>query len=196
MSEVRAVRRALLAVYDKSGLVELATELSARGVALVSSGGTAGALRDAGLAVTPVEEVTGFGVVSAQPLQQVKVQDQQAALLNPALSQHAAVGQGIVKRRGVFGPWDQAQAPDDGPHLSAGDRGSRREIDRGDGRTEKAHELKVAEAVVRKVAQGRRRLDDLCVTAQPVRPIGEHAGLAEDRALRLRAPTVVDYRRP
>ncbi|HEX9717743.1 MAG TPA: bifunctional phosphoribosylaminoimidazolecarboxamide formyltransferase/IMP cyclohydrolase, partial [Actinomycetota bacterium] len=60
MSDVRPIRRALLAVYDKSGLVELATELSALGVALVSSGGTAGALRDAGLAVTPVEEVTGF----------------------------------------------------------------------------------------------------------------------------------------
>jgi len=60
VSDVRPIRRALLAVYDKSGLVELVTELSALGVALVSSGGTAGALRDAGLAVTPVEEVTGF----------------------------------------------------------------------------------------------------------------------------------------
>jgi phosphoribosylaminoimidazolecarboxamide formyltransferase/IMP cyclohydrolase len=53
------VRRALLAVYDKSGVVELARGLSELGVALVSSGGTAATLREAGLPVTPVEEVTG-----------------------------------------------------------------------------------------------------------------------------------------
>ena len=53
------VRRALLAVYDKTGVVAFAGELVARGVALVSSGGTAAALREAGLPVTPVEEVTG-----------------------------------------------------------------------------------------------------------------------------------------
>jgi phosphoribosylaminoimidazolecarboxamide formyltransferase/IMP cyclohydrolase len=60
MSDVRPVRRALLAVYDKSGVVELARALSEQGVALVSSGGTAKTLRDAGVPVTPVEEVTGF----------------------------------------------------------------------------------------------------------------------------------------
>jgi phosphoribosylaminoimidazolecarboxamide formyltransferase / IMP cyclohydrolase len=55
-----AVRRALLAVYDKTGVVELARALRELGVELVSSGGTAAALRDAGIEVTPVEEVTGF----------------------------------------------------------------------------------------------------------------------------------------
>lgn len=60
MNEVRPVRRALLAVYDKTGLVEIARHLASLGVALVSSGGTAQALRDAGIAVTAVEEVTGF----------------------------------------------------------------------------------------------------------------------------------------
>jgi phosphoribosylaminoimidazolecarboxamide formyltransferase/IMP cyclohydrolase len=59
VSEGRPVRRALLAVYDKSGVVELATALDGLGVALVSSGGTAATLREAGLPVTPVEEVTG-----------------------------------------------------------------------------------------------------------------------------------------
>ncbi len=59
MSDVPPVRRALLAVYDKGGLVELATSLTELGVALVSSGGTAAALREAGIAVTSVEEVTG-----------------------------------------------------------------------------------------------------------------------------------------
>ena len=57
---VRPIRRALLAVYDKHGVVELARGLTELGVTLVSSGGTAAALRDAGLDVTPVEEVTGF----------------------------------------------------------------------------------------------------------------------------------------
>jgi phosphoribosylaminoimidazolecarboxamide formyltransferase/IMP cyclohydrolase len=52
--------RALLSVYDKSGVVELARELSELGVDLVSSGGTAAALRDGGLDVTDVSELTGF----------------------------------------------------------------------------------------------------------------------------------------
>jgi phosphoribosylaminoimidazolecarboxamide formyltransferase/IMP cyclohydrolase len=60
VSDVSAVRRALLAVYDKAGVVELARALSELGVELVSSGGTAATLRVAGVAVTAVEEVTGF----------------------------------------------------------------------------------------------------------------------------------------
>ena len=56
----RPIRRALLSVSDKSGLVELAGVLSAAGVALVSTGGSAMAIADAGLAVTSVEDVTGF----------------------------------------------------------------------------------------------------------------------------------------
>jgi phosphoribosylaminoimidazolecarboxamide formyltransferase/IMP cyclohydrolase len=54
------VRRALLAVYDKTGVVELARALRELGVDLVSSGGTAATLRDAGVEVTAVEDVTGF----------------------------------------------------------------------------------------------------------------------------------------
>ncbi len=56
---VTPVRRALLAPYDKAGLASFATALAARGVELVASGGTARVLADAGLTVTPVEEVTG-----------------------------------------------------------------------------------------------------------------------------------------
>ena len=59
MSGVTPVRRALLAPYDKSGLVGFATALVERGVELVASGGTARALTDAGIAVTAVEKVTG-----------------------------------------------------------------------------------------------------------------------------------------
>jgi phosphoribosylaminoimidazolecarboxamide formyltransferase/IMP cyclohydrolase len=52
--------RALISVTDKTGIVEFARELSALGVELVSTGGTARVLRDAGLAVRDVSEVTGF----------------------------------------------------------------------------------------------------------------------------------------
>jgi phosphoribosylaminoimidazolecarboxamide formyltransferase / IMP cyclohydrolase len=54
------IRRALLSVSDKSGLAELGRALAERGVELVSTGGTAKALRDAGLAVKDVSDLTGF----------------------------------------------------------------------------------------------------------------------------------------
>ena len=54
------IRRALLSVSDKAGLVELGQALSARGVELVSTGGTAKALRDAGLTVMDISDLTGF----------------------------------------------------------------------------------------------------------------------------------------
>ncbi|MDH5824899.1 bifunctional phosphoribosylaminoimidazolecarboxamide formyltransferase/IMP cyclohydrolase [Luteimonas sp. RD2P54] len=54
------VRRALLSVSDKTGLIELARALAERDVELLSTGGTARALREAGLAVREVSEVTGF----------------------------------------------------------------------------------------------------------------------------------------
>ncbi|HUC22728.1 MAG TPA: bifunctional phosphoribosylaminoimidazolecarboxamide formyltransferase/IMP cyclohydrolase, partial [Streptosporangiaceae bacterium] len=55
-----AIRRALISVYDKSGLTELAAALHAAGAQLVSTGSTAAAIAAAGLPVTPVEELTGF----------------------------------------------------------------------------------------------------------------------------------------
>ena len=54
------IRRALLSVSDKTGVVELASRLAKGGVELVSTGGTARALRDAGLQVRDVSDVTGF----------------------------------------------------------------------------------------------------------------------------------------
>ena len=54
------ISRALLSVSDKTGLVELATALAARQVELWSTGGTARTLRDAGLQVRDVSELTGF----------------------------------------------------------------------------------------------------------------------------------------
>jgi phosphoribosylaminoimidazolecarboxamide formyltransferase/IMP cyclohydrolase len=56
----RAIRRALISVSDKTGLIPFAEKLAKMGVALISTGGTAKGLRDAGLKVTDVSEVTGF----------------------------------------------------------------------------------------------------------------------------------------
>jgi len=55
-----AIRRALISVYDKSGLAELATALHAAGVQIVSTGTTAATIAAAGVPVTAVEELTGF----------------------------------------------------------------------------------------------------------------------------------------
>ena len=60
MPDLHPVSRALLSVSDKTGLVELGQALASHGVELLSTGGTAKALRDAGLAVKDVAEVTGF----------------------------------------------------------------------------------------------------------------------------------------
>jgi phosphoribosylaminoimidazolecarboxamide formyltransferase/IMP cyclohydrolase len=54
------IRRALLSVSDKSGLIDFAKVLQAKGVALISTGGTSKALKDAGLTVTDVSQVTNF----------------------------------------------------------------------------------------------------------------------------------------
>ncbi|MGA9253616.1 MAG: bifunctional phosphoribosylaminoimidazolecarboxamide formyltransferase/IMP cyclohydrolase [Roseobacter sp.] len=60
MTDLAPLRRALLSVSDKTGLVDLGRALAARGVELLSTGGTAKALRDAGLDVKDVADVTGF----------------------------------------------------------------------------------------------------------------------------------------
>ncbi|HVL82132.1 MAG TPA: bifunctional phosphoribosylaminoimidazolecarboxamide formyltransferase/IMP cyclohydrolase [Actinomycetota bacterium] len=60
MTDRIAIRRALISVWDKTGVVELAAALSEQGTALVSSGGTATTLREAGLHVQDVSDLTGF----------------------------------------------------------------------------------------------------------------------------------------
>lgn len=60
MSERQPVRRALVSVYDKTGIETLAKGLAAAGVQIVSTGSTAQRIADAGVPVTPVEEVTDF----------------------------------------------------------------------------------------------------------------------------------------
>ncbi len=57
---LKPIRRALLSVTDKTGLVDFARALTGYGVELVSTGGTARSLRDAGLPVQDISELTGF----------------------------------------------------------------------------------------------------------------------------------------
>ncbi|MEP7220032.1 MAG: bifunctional phosphoribosylaminoimidazolecarboxamide formyltransferase/IMP cyclohydrolase [Bacteroidota bacterium] len=57
---MQKISRALLSVYDKTGIVDLAHNLVDSGVELISTGGTARAIREAGLPVTDVSEITGF----------------------------------------------------------------------------------------------------------------------------------------
>ena len=79
------VTRALFSVSDKTGLVEFASALSERGIALVASGGTARALSDAGLGVSDVSDLTGYP----------EMMDGRVKTLHPA------VHGGILARRNV-----------------------------------------------------------------------------------------------
>src|SRR5581483_7253401 len=58
--DIVKIKRALLSVSDKIGLIEFAKHLAAHGVELISTGGTSKAIKDAGLAVKDISEVTGF----------------------------------------------------------------------------------------------------------------------------------------
>jgi phosphoribosylaminoimidazolecarboxamide formyltransferase / IMP cyclohydrolase len=60
MTELRKIRRALISVSNKTGVVEFARGLAANGILIISTGGTATALRNAGIEVTEVAEITGF----------------------------------------------------------------------------------------------------------------------------------------
>src|ERR687892_1756360 len=60
MADLRRITRALISVSDKAGLTEFARGLASHGIELISTGGTAKAIKDAGLSVTDVSELTGF----------------------------------------------------------------------------------------------------------------------------------------
>src|SRR3981189_1667185 len=60
MTDIVAIRRALISVSDKTGLIPFAQALAQRGVEILSTGGSARALRDAGVPVKEVSDHTGF----------------------------------------------------------------------------------------------------------------------------------------
>ena len=92
--DVRPIARALLSVSDKTGLVEFARGLAALGVTLLSTGGTAKALADAGLPVTEVGDYTGFP----------EMLDGRVKTLHPK------VHGGILARRDVPRTWPRSTA--------------------------------------------------------------------------------------
>ena len=87
---------ALLSVYDKTGLLELGKGLAELGFTLVASGGTARALSDAGLAVTPVEDVTGFAEILGG-----RVKTLHPAIHGGILSRRTAEHQAELTERGI-----------------------------------------------------------------------------------------------
>jgi phosphoribosylaminoimidazolecarboxamide formyltransferase/IMP cyclohydrolase len=82
--------RALLSVYDKSGVVDFARELTELGVDLVSSGGTAAVLRDAGLTVTDTEQITGFPAILGHRVVTLHPKVHGGILADPRDPTHAA----------------------------------------------------------------------------------------------------------
>jgi phosphoribosylaminoimidazolecarboxamide formyltransferase/IMP cyclohydrolase len=86
------ISRALISVYDKTGLVEFARAIAARGIEIVSTGGTARALREAGVTVRDVAELTGWPEMLGGRVKTL----------------HPKVHGGILFRRGEAG--DRAQA--------------------------------------------------------------------------------------
>ena len=60
MTELSPVRRALISVSDKKGLIDLSRALVAGGIEICSTGGSAKAIREAGIAVTDVVSITNF----------------------------------------------------------------------------------------------------------------------------------------
>ena len=93
------LRRALLSVSDKTGLVDFATGLRDLGVEMLSTGGTARALADAGLPVIPVEDVTGFP----------EMMDGRVKTLHPRI--HG----GILARRDIPGHMEKLKEHDIAP---------------------------------------------------------------------------------
>jgi phosphoribosylaminoimidazolecarboxamide formyltransferase/IMP cyclohydrolase len=89
------VRRALLSVSDKAGLVDLARGLDSLGITLISTGGTARALREAGLPVSDVSALTGFP----------EIMDGRVKTLHPAvhggLLGRRGIDDGVMERHGI-----------------------------------------------------------------------------------------------
>src|ERR1700741_2041479 len=91
----RAIRRALISVYDKTGLIELAQGLSAAGVEIVSTGSTAKAIAGKGIPVTPIEELTGFPEVLDGRVKTLHPRVHAGLLADLRKPEHAAALEGL-----------------------------------------------------------------------------------------------------
>ena len=118
------VRRALVSVWDKTGLVAVASRLVAAGVELVSSGGTAAALVDAGLPVTPVAAVTGAPEMLGGRVKTLHPNIHGGILADLGVDQHRA----DLEQRGIepfelvivnLYPFERTVAAPDATHVDA-----------------------------------------------------------------------------
>ncbi len=96
MTAVPPVRRALLSVHDKTGLAELARGLAAAGVELISTGGSARILKEAGLAVREVSDVTGFPEMMAGRVKTLHPKIHGGILARRGTDEAALAAQGIA----------------------------------------------------------------------------------------------------
>ncbi|MEV6343470.1 bifunctional phosphoribosylaminoimidazolecarboxamide formyltransferase/IMP cyclohydrolase [Actinoplanes sp. NPDC051851] len=85
----RPIKRALLSVWDKAGIVELATALHAAGVEVVSTGSTAATVEKAGIPVTRVEELTGFPEILSDRVKTLHPKVHAGLLADLRLESHA-----------------------------------------------------------------------------------------------------------
>jgi len=102
----KPIRRALISVYDKTGLVELAQGLAAAGVEIVSTGSTAKTIADKAIPVTRVEELTGFPEVldgddEDSLHERIKVVERQ--LLVKVVAAIATGGVTVIERKATVG---------------------------------------------------------------------------------------------
>ena len=99
MTDVK-IKRALLSVSDKAGLIDLGHALARHGVELVSTGGTAKSLRDAGLDVRDISDLTGFP----------EMMDGRVKTLHPKVHGGLlAVRDNVHRRRGGRGGGDRSR---------------------------------------------------------------------------------------
>ena len=106
---VKRIRRALLSVTDKTNLVDFARALAGYGVELVSTGGTAAALRAAGLAVKDISELTGFRVLNVGKKGTVKFESNLPLFKGWEGKQFAGEGSAL--------DWKDTQSAQHGLHL-------------------------------------------------------------------------------
>ena len=116
--DLRPIRRALLSVSDKAGLLDLARGLAARGVALVSTGNSAGMLREAGLEVA---EVIAVAVANADAHWQL---GEQARNMRIAMDSRAVIEQA----KGVLMAQQQVDAEQAFEILRAASQRSNRKL--------------------------------------------------------------------
>src|SRR5258707_12175418 len=94
-----AITRALLSVSDKQGLGDFARGLAARGVELLSTGGTAQALRNAGIAVREVSAYTGFPEIMAGRVKTLHPRIHGGLLGRPGIAEGVLAEHGVQPHR-------------------------------------------------------------------------------------------------